>query len=77
MIAEAIRIFGFDGWQQETIEVRCVSQVVGAIGRDQRPGWGVTSAAAVIREGEVLATASTPTWARPMNPPSRRPRPMP
>ncbi|MCP9852834.1 RAD52 family DNA repair protein [Synechococcus sp. HJ21-Hayes] len=64
VIAEANRIFGFDGWQRETIEVRCVSQAERTIGRDQRPGWGVTytarvrvtvggptSAAAVIREG--------------------------
>jgi DNA recombination protein Rad52 len=64
VIAEANRIFGFDGWQRETIEVRCVSQAERTIGRDQRAGWGVTytarvrvtvggstSPAAVIREG--------------------------
>ncbi|WP_432785098.1 Rad52/Rad22 family DNA repair protein [Cyanobium sp. BSA11S] len=43
VIAEANRIFGFDGWQRETIEVRCVSQAERTIGRDQRTGWGVTT----------------------------------
>lgn len=62
-IAEANRIFGFGGWQRETIEVHCVSQAERSIGRDNRPGWGVTYTArvritvtaggttAVIREG--------------------------
>ena len=62
-IAEANRIFGFDGWQRETIELTCVSQAERTIGRDQKPGWGVTYTArvritftaggstAVIREG--------------------------
>jgi recombination DNA repair RAD52 pathway protein len=26
VIAEANRIFGFDGWQRQTIAVRCVAQ---------------------------------------------------
>jgi DNA recombination protein Rad52 len=47
VIAEANRIFGFDGWQRQTIAVRCVSQAERAIGRDQRPGWGVTYTARV------------------------------
>jgi recombination DNA repair RAD52 pathway protein len=47
VIAEANRIFGFDGWQRETIEARCVNQSerpIGArsTGREARPGWGVT-----------------------------------
>ena len=46
-IAEANRIFGFDGWQRQTIAVRCVSQAERAIGRDQKPGWGVTYTARV------------------------------
>ena len=67
VIAEANRIFGFDGWQRETIEVRCVHQAERPInvrgGREQKAGWGVTytarvritvgtpDSAAVIREG--------------------------
>jgi DNA recombination protein Rad52 len=47
VIAEANRIFGFDGWQRETIEVRCVNQSERSIGRDNRPGWGVTYIARV------------------------------
>ena len=52
MIAEANRIFGFDGWQRQTIAVRCVAQaerLIGARGtsRDQKSGWGVTYTARV------------------------------
>jgi DNA recombination protein Rad52 len=47
VIAEANRIFGFDGWQRETIEVRCVNQSERPIGRDNRTGWGVTNIARV------------------------------
>ena len=47
VIAEANRIFGFDGWQRQTLATRCVSQAerpIGARGtsREQKPGWGVT-----------------------------------
>jgi DNA recombination protein Rad52 len=53
VIAEANRIFGFDGWQRETIEVRCVNQAERPIGREARPGWGVTYTARVrITVGE-------------------------
>jgi DNA recombination protein Rad52 len=58
VIAEANRIFGFDGWQRETIEARCVNQSerpIGArsTGREARPGWGVTYTARVrITVGE-------------------------
>jgi DNA recombination protein Rad52 len=47
VIAEANRIFGFDGWQRETVALRCVNQSERTIGRDQRPGWGVTYTARV------------------------------
>ena len=47
VIAEANRIFGFDGWQRQTIAIRCVAQAERAIGRDQKPGWGVTYTARV------------------------------
>jgi recombination DNA repair RAD52 pathway protein len=54
-IAEANRIFGFDGWQRETVALQCVSQVERRIGREpskpsdppQRDGWGVTYTARV------------------------------
>jgi DNA recombination protein Rad52 len=46
-IAEANRIFGFDGWQRETIVVECVNQRKRSIGRDGRSGWGVTYTARV------------------------------
>ena len=47
VIAEANRIFDFDGWQRQTIAVRCVAQAERLIGRDQKPGWGVTYTARV------------------------------
>ncbi len=47
VIAEANRIFGFDGWQRQTIAVRCVAQAERLIGRDQKSGWGVTYTARV------------------------------
>ncbi|MFM8526438.1 MAG: Rad52/Rad22 family DNA repair protein [Cyanobacteriota bacterium] len=52
MIAEANRIFGFDGWQRQTVAVRCVAQaerLIGARGtsRDQQSGCGVTYTARV------------------------------
>jgi DNA recombination protein Rad52 len=53
VIAEANRIFGFDGWQRQTIAVRCVAQAERLIGRDQKPGWGVTYTARV----RVIVTA--------------------
>lgn len=59
-IAEANRIFGFDGWTRETVEIKCVSEKARKIGREPntRDGWGVTytcrvrvDARGVIREG--------------------------
>lgn len=57
-IAEANRIFGFDGWQRQTVEIRCVAESQRGIGREQKPGWGVTYIARVrvavgpiVREG--------------------------
>ena len=58
VIAEANRIFGFDGWSSETVEVKCVSERERKIGQAQRDGWGVTYTAKVratvgdvVREG--------------------------
>jgi DNA repair and recombination protein RAD52 len=47
VIAEANRIFGFDGWASETIDARCVSEKDRLIGEAQRPGFGVTYVAKV------------------------------
>ena len=58
-IAEANRIFGFDGWQRETIALACVNQSERSIGRDGRSGWGVTYTARVrIRVGAVIREGS-------------------
>ena len=54
-IAEANRIFGFDGWQRETIAVQCVSERERTLGSSNRAGWGVTYTARVrISVGEVF-----------------------
>jgi hypothetical protein len=47
LIREANRIFGFDGWQRQTLACRCIHQCERLIGRDQKPGWGVTYTARV------------------------------
>lgn len=57
-IAEANRIFGFDAWDRETIEIRCVSERERKIGQQQKDGWSVSYVAKVrvtvdgrVREG--------------------------
>jgi len=58
-IAEANRIFGFDGWQRETIAVHCVAERERTLGSSNRAGWGVTYTARVrIRVGEVIREGS-------------------
>jgi hypothetical protein len=47
VINEANRIFGFDGWQRQTLFSSCIAQAERSIGRDQKPGWGVTYIARV------------------------------
>lgn len=42
VIAEANRIFGFDNWTRETIDIKCVSEKDREIGSSKAPGWGVT-----------------------------------
>ena len=42
VIAEANRIFGFDGWSYEVLEANCVSQAPRKIGKAERDGFGVT-----------------------------------
>jgi len=46
-ITEANRIFGFDCWQRETILLNCANQSERLIGKDKKPGWGVTYVARV------------------------------
>jgi DNA repair and recombination protein RAD52 len=41
-IAEANRIFGFDGWTRETLDVRCVAEGPREIGKDKIPGHSVS-----------------------------------
>ena len=57
-IAEANRIFGFDAWTRETVEIKCVAEREREIGQQKRPGWGVSYIARVrvtvhgiVREG--------------------------
>lgn len=63
-IAEANRIFGFDGWDRETVDLKCVSEKPRKIGKGQyeRDGFGVgyvakvrvtvrANGSAVVREG--------------------------
>lgn len=42
VIAEANRIFGFDNWTRETVDIKCVSEKEREIGQNKTPGWGVT-----------------------------------
>ncbi len=48
-IAEANRIFGFDGWASETIEIKCVAEKERMIGKPEwnKKGWGVSYTAKV------------------------------
>ncbi len=57
-IAEANRIFGFDGWDSETTELKVVAEAERTIGTAKTPGWGVSYIAkvritvgGVVREG--------------------------
>lgn len=59
-ISEANRIFGFDAWTRETLDIRAVSERERLIGQkpNQRDGWGVSYIAkvrvtvgGVVREG--------------------------
>jgi DNA recombination protein Rad52 len=57
-ISEANRIFGFDGWTRETVEIRCISEREREVGRDKAQGWSVTyigkvriTVDGVVREG--------------------------
>jgi DNA recombination protein Rad52 len=41
-IAECNRIFGFDGWTSETLDLHCVVEKERLVGKQAEPGWGVT-----------------------------------
>lgn len=41
VIEEANRIFGFDGWSRETIEIVEACRYEAKVGRDQKDGWAV------------------------------------
>jgi DNA recombination protein Rad52 len=47
VIAEANRIFGFDGWERCTLISRCVAEHERSIGRERKSGWGITYIARV------------------------------
>jgi DNA recombination protein Rad52 len=49
VISEANRIFGFDGWTRETVDLKCVSDSERKIGKapNQRDGFGVSYIAKV------------------------------
>jgi hypothetical protein len=69
LIEEANRIFGFDGWQRQTLFCRCAAQAERLIGANdpERPaknGWGVTYIARVritvlTRSGGLLIREGT------------------
>jgi DNA repair and recombination protein RAD52 len=55
VIAEANRIFGFDGWTRETLFMQCVSDNQREIGESKTPGFGVTYISKVrIAIGDVV-----------------------
>lgn len=61
VIAEANRIFGFDGWSSETISTTCIVEKERKIGKapNQRDGWAVSYNAKVrviVFAGETIVT---------------------
>lgn len=54
-IAEANRIFGFDGWTRETVETRLVMERERPIGQQRETGWGVSYVAKVrVTVGSII-----------------------
>lgn len=56
-IAEANRIFGFDAWDREMVEFRCVSETPCEIGQGKKPGFRVAYIAKVritVRAGDTV-----------------------
>jgi DNA recombination protein Rad52 len=58
-IKEANRIFGFDAWSRQTLDLKCVSEKERTIGVAKTPGWGVTYIATVrITVGDIIREGS-------------------
>ena len=54
-MAEANRIFGFGGWSYTIVDCRVVQEKPREIGRDKKPGFGVTYVATVrVTVGDVI-----------------------
>jgi len=54
-MAEANAIFGFGGWSYTVTQCQCVAQGERAIGKDKKPGFGVTYTAMVrVMVGDVV-----------------------
>jgi recombination DNA repair RAD52 pathway protein len=54
-IHEANGIFGFDAWDRETIDMRCVVEKPRVIGESKKDGWGVSYIAKVrITVGDIV-----------------------
>ncbi|MGA1354818.1 MAG: RAD52 family DNA repair protein [Candidatus Limnocylindrus sp.] len=73
-IAEANRIFGFDAWTRETVEIKCVMEKERTIGRapNTKDGWGVSYIARVrvtVRPRNALLSMVTDGTATMMEPP--------
>jgi DNA recombination protein Rad52 len=47
-MAEANRIFGFDGWDYDISDCKCVSERPKKIGKDGKDGWAVSYTATVL-----------------------------
>lgn len=61
VIEEANRVFGFDGWTRETVDMVEVCRYETEVGRDKKPGWAVgyrakvrIEAQGVVREGSAV-----------------------
>lgn len=54
-ITEANRIFGFDAWNRETVDIRCVAERERKVGQAGRDGWSVSYVARVrVTVGEIV-----------------------
>lgn len=54
-IAEANRIFGFDAWSRETVDLKCVAEKDREIGQAKAPGYGVSYIARVrVTVGDII-----------------------
>ena len=55
VISEANRIFGFDAWTSETVEIRLVAEKPRKIGKQSKDGWGVSYVARVrVQVGDIV-----------------------